>query len=146
MKTSKKSIQQKKRIPLKPAHNKINEVGFVKKNKEILLLVVVIIVTIFIYYPTLHHKFTNWDDLDYITENPYIKALTTANIEYMFTKPIAINYHPLTILSLALNYRFSGMEPSSYFLFNIILHIFNILLAFYLAFLILDRNKTLALF
>ncbi|MCX6305342.1 MAG: tetratricopeptide repeat protein [Bacteroidetes bacterium] len=146
MKTGKTTDQQKKRVSVKPVPSGTKDQGFFMKNKELLMLVVVVIVTFVIYYPALHHKFTNWDDLDYVTENPYIKALTPANLNYMFTKPIALNYHPLTILSLALNYRVSGTEPFSYFLVNIIFHLFNTLLVFYLVFLLPGRNKTMALF
>ncbi len=120
--------------------------GFLGKYREMILLAVVIVVTVIIYFPALQHKFTNWDDIDYVTDNLVIKALTPANLNYMFTKPLATNYHPLTMLSLALNYRFSGLEPFSYFLVNILLHLFNTLLTFYLAFLVLGRNKPLALF
>ncbi len=146
MKTKQQAIQHKMRTPAKPVNNKMKEQGSKMKNKELLLLAAVIIFTAFIYYPALHNSFTNWDDLDYVTNNHYIKALSPANLAYIFTKPIALNYHPLTILSLALNYRFSGSEPFSYFLINIILHLFNTLLTFYLAFLLLDRNKVQALF
>jgi tetratricopeptide (TPR) repeat protein len=142
----KKSIQQKPAIGSIPVQKKIREQGFLMKNKELLLLAVVIIITMVIYFPTLHHKFTNWDDNEYIMGNVYIKALTSANLAHIFTKPVAANYHPLTMLSLALNYRFAGIEPFSYFLVNIILHLFNTLLTFYFSFLILGRNKPLALF
>jgi len=146
MKPNKHKVQQKTKQASKPVPATMKKQGFLMRNKELLLLVLVIIVTIAIYYPAVHHQFTNWDDLDYITENPYIKALTPANIHHIFTSPIALNYHPLTMLSLAFNYAISGMEPFSYFLVNILLHICNILLAFYLAFLLLKRNKILALF
>lgn len=146
MKLNKQAMPQKKRDPAKPALQEMKRQSFFKKNMEILLLGLVIIVTIVIYFPALQHKFTNWDDLDYITENQYVKALTPGNLEHIFTKPIALNYHPLTILSLALNYRISGLEPFSYFLVNIVLHLFNTLLTFYFAFLVLGRNKLMALF
>ena len=146
MKSASHSIQHKKKPAAKPVFNTIKEQSFLMKNKELLLLALVLIITIFIYYPALRNNFTNWDDNDYITDNQYIKAISPANLEHIFTKPVALNYHPLTMLSLALNYRFSGMEPFSYYLVNIILHLFNILLTFYFAFLLLDRNKSLALF
>ncbi len=146
MKIQKQTVKQKKPVPAKPTVPQKQEVGFIAQNKEILLLAMVILITFLIYSPALHHSFTNWDDNDYITDNPYIKALTPSNLEYVFTKPLALNYHPLTMLSLALNYKLSGPEPFSYFLVNIILHLLNTLLAFYFAFLILDRNKISALF
>ena len=146
MKNNKQTIQKKKKAPAKPALILKKDPGFLMKYRDLLLLAAVIIVTIFIYYPALHHKFTNWDDIDYITDNLYIKALTPANLTYIFTRPMAVNYHPLTMLSLAFNYRFAGLEPFSYFLVNIILHLCNTLLTFYFAFLLLGRNKLLALF
>jgi tetratricopeptide (TPR) repeat protein len=146
MKGDKQSLRQKKRIPSKPVVKKAKDPGFIMKYKEMLLLAVVIVVTTVIYFPALHHKFTNWDDIDYITNNLVIKNLTPANLEYIFTKPLAANYHPFTMLSLALNYKYSGLETFSYFLVNIILHLFNTLLTFYLAFLLLGRSKPLALF
>ncbi|HOY32034.1 MAG TPA: glycosyltransferase family 39 protein [Bacteroidales bacterium] len=133
-------------INKKPAGRNIQHEGFFKKNMVFLLLAIVVIITIIIYYPALHHKFTNWDDNDYITDNPYIKSLTPENIRFIFTEPMALNYHPLTMLSLALNYRLSGLEPFSYFLVNILLHLFNTLLIFYLAFLLLGRKMVPALF
>ncbi len=146
MKQNTRPGQQKKKIVTKPVPQNLKEQGFFMKYKELLLLGLLLVITMAIYTPALFHKLTNWDDQYYVTENLYIKALTASNLEYIFTKPIAVNYHPLTMLSLALNYRFSGLNPASYFLVNIILHLFNILLAYYFAFLVLGRNKPMALF
>jgi len=146
MKQTKKTSQQKPRIALRPALQHEKKQGFLIRNREILLLGAVLAVTMAIYTPALFHRLTNWDDLGYVTDNPYIKALSPANLKYMFTKPVAVNYHPLTILTLAFNYRLSGLEPFSYFLVNIILHLFNVILTYYLALLILARNKPMALF
>jgi tetratricopeptide (TPR) repeat protein len=146
MKAQKHNNNQKKSIPSKPLSTSKEELGFMAKNKEILLLAMVVIITFIVYSPALHNSFNNWDDNDYITDNPYIKALTSANIEHIFTKPIALNYHPLTMLSLALNFKLSGLEPFSYYFVNILFHLFNTLLAFYFAFLIFSRKKLPALF
>jgi len=147
MKTDKQRIQNKKRKLSKKTDTGKNYKGnFFIKKKEVILLACIIVITVIIYFPALHHKFTNWDDDIYITNNKYIKALTPANIEHLFTKPVALNYHPLTMLSFALNYKISGPDPFSYFLVNLIFHIFNIILTYYLAYLLLDRNKISALF
>ena len=87
-------------------------------------------VTLAVYLSALTHEFTNWDDNDYVTENTRIRSLGSENMHHIFTQPVALNYHPLTILSLALNYRFSGDAPASYFLVNILLHLANTLLTF----------------
>jgi tetratricopeptide (TPR) repeat protein len=146
MKANKQAIQPKKKAPSKQVPKTAKEQGFLMKNKELLLLAMVVIITFIVYYPSIDHQFTNWDDPGYVTDNLYVKSLTPATLEYMFTKPMAVNYHPLTMLSLALNYKVSGTDPSSYFLVNIIFHLFNTLLTFYFAFLLLGRSKPLALF
>ena len=146
MKTS-RPVQQKKQVAARQVPRKAKSQGFVmNKNMEILLLSLILLITVIIYFPALQNKFTNWDDGGYVTDNTYIKSLSGENVGYMFTKPIASNFHPLTILSLALNYQVSGMKPFSYFLVNIIFHLFNIVLTYYFALLILGRNKLLALF
>ncbi len=142
--TNKTSSNRKKWV-IPPVAGK-KEQGIVAKNREVMLLAVVLLVTLFAYLPVLHHHFTNWDDNDYVTENPCIRTLSVANLEHIFTKTIALNYHPLTILSLALNYQLSGTKPFSYFLVNLLLHLSNVVLVWYFSLLMLDRNKALALF
>ena len=139
-------MKQKKEIQARPAQLQKKESGFFMHNKEIILLGFVILLTFLIYSPALNHAFTNWDDNDYVTENPYVKAISVDNINHIFREPMALNYHPLTMISLALNYSLSGNDPWSYFLVNILLHLCNIILTFYFAYLLLDRNKVMALF
>ena len=81
-------------------HTSVNkpEPGFLAKNQHLILLISLLIFTFILYYPALFNSFTNWDDKDYVTENPHIKSLSEENIQYIFSKPIAVNYHPLTIL------------------------------------------------
>ena len=69
----------------------------------------ILIVTFIIYIPALSAGFVNWDDPDYVTNNPMIKNIS--DLENIFTRPIHGNYHPLTVLSLALNYFISGLHP-----------------------------------
>jgi tetratricopeptide (TPR) repeat protein len=52
------------------------------------------------------------------------------DVRAVLTTPVAGNYHPLTIWSLALNYRLSGLNPVSYHWLNLLLHLANTLLVF----------------
>src|SRR5205823_5915601 len=82
---------------------------------------------------TLHNEFTNWDDDYYVTNDPYIKALTPYNLKVIFTEDITKNnYHPLCMLSLAINYYFAQLRPMTYYLTNILIHIANAVLVFLL--------------
>lgn len=134
------------KTPTKPARFNEVSLGFFDRNKYPLLLFLVIVITFILYLPALQNSFTNWDDNDYVTENPHIKTISNENIQYIFNNPIAVNYHPLTILSLTLNYKFSGLEPFSYYLVNLLLHLLNTLLTYFFVLLLFDRNKTAALF
>lgn len=99
---------------------------------------IIIAFTFVAYLPVLNAGFVNWDDPDYVSNNLMIKNIS--NFEMIFTRPIQGNYHPLTVLSLALNYMISGFDPWSYHLLNLLLHLVNCFLVLKLA-LILSRNN-----
>jgi len=103
----------------------------------------ILILTAIVYLPTLNAGFVNWDDPDYIYNNSVIKDLS--HVTDFFTVPIQGNYHPLTMISLALNYAVSGYDAWSYHLFNLVLHLVNCFLVYRLA-LLLGRNNSLIAF
>jgi tetratricopeptide (TPR) repeat protein len=98
--------------------------------------------TAIIYLPTLNAGFVNWDDPDYIYNNSIIKDL--GNITAFFTVPIQGNYHPLTMISLALNYTLSGYDAWSYHLFNLLFHLINCILVYKFALLLSRHNNLIA--
>jgi tetratricopeptide (TPR) repeat protein len=106
-------------------------------------LFIILVFTFIAYIPALKAGFVNWDDPDYVSNNLMIKNIS--NLEMIFTKPIQGNYHPLTVLSLAVNYSISGLNAWSYHLFNLLFHLFNCFLVFRLA-LILSRNNLIIAF
>jgi len=95
----------------------------------------VLLVTFWCYHYSLDNHFTNWDDGLYIYENSFIKNLSPDNINRILFHDITQNYyHPLTMLSLALNWHYSGANPYPYYLTEIIIHLLNTILVFILAF------------
>jgi len=104
------------------------------------LLLAISIITFLCFNYTIHNQFTNWDDDFYVTNDPYIKALTPENLKIIFTEDITKNnYHPFCMLSLAINYYFSQLNPAPYYITNILIHIGNVVLIFFL-FLALSRK------
>ncbi len=102
-------------------------------NKKAIIIAILCIVTFICFSYTRHNQFTNWDDDFYVTNDPYIKALTWDNLRVIFTQDITKNnYHPLCMLSLAFNYYFSGLNPEAYYLTNVFIHIANVVLVFFL--------------
>lgn len=79
------------------------------------------------YLPSLDNDFVNWDDPQYVVANPQVLRPDLATI---LTKPVAANYHPLTILSLAANHKWWGAGPRSYHVVNLALHLANTALVF----------------
>src|SRR6188768_4521713 len=99
----------------------------------------ILILTPIVYLPILNAGFVNWDDPDYIYNNYVIKDLS--HVTDFFTVPIQGNYHPLTMISLALNYAVSGYDAWSYHLLNLVIHLVNCFLVYRLA-LLLSRNNS----
>jgi tetratricopeptide (TPR) repeat protein len=87
----------------------------------------ILLLTFLVYLPSLDNGFTNWDDNHYVTENPLVAH---PDARAVLSTPVAGNYHPLTIASLALNYRISGLRPASYHWLNLLLHVANTALVF----------------
>ncbi len=111
-------------------------------DKKVWIISSICLLTFFCFSYTLHNQFTNWDDDFYVTNDPYIKAFTPHNLKVIFTEDITKNnYHPLCMLSLAVNYYFSGLNPTSYYCTNIIIHIINVILVFLLILALCNRLK-----
>ena len=95
-----------------------------------------LLLAVLAYSPVGSADFTNWDDPMYVTENPVITDLSSSNLSTIFGDYVAYNYHPLTIFSLALQYRVGGANPAVYHWTNILFHLLNIVLVFHLIWLL----------
>ncbi len=74
-----------------------------------------------------------WDDIDLVLNNPLIKNIN--NLGKIFTSELYLKtdyYRPLQILSYLFDYRLYGLAPWGYHLTNIIIHILNALLIFFI--------------
>jgi len=110
--------------------------------KELLWLSAILTATFIFYFPTLKNNFVDWDDNIYILNNPFIFSLGIKNIADIFTSFFMANYHPLTMLSYAMEYAVTGESPFLYHFTNVIFHLLNTTLVFIFVrklFLMLDR-------
>jgi protein O-mannosyl-transferase len=112
-----------------------------RKNKLKIALAVgllcVVIVTVFL--PSLANGFVNWDDDGYVIANRFIQKLSPSNLKGIFSSFFIGNYQPVTILSYLLDYCLFGPQPFSYHFTNLILHILNAVLLFWLIYLLSKR-------
>ena len=121
----------KKNVVRKSAKTQTADAKNISKQKDpsyILLLLLTLVVTAVCFSPMLKNGFTNWDDELYVINNVLLHGPDWKGI---FSQPVVSNYHPITILSLAFNYRISELTPYSYLLVNLLLHLVNTALVFY---------------
>ena len=83
------------------------------------------LLTFLVYLSCLHNEFVMWDDNVYVYENPHIHPVNAAFFRWAFSAFYAGNWHPLTWISLALDYAFWGLSPFGFHLTNNILHTVN---------------------
>ena len=70
-----------------------------------------------------HNSFVNFDDGDYVYENPQVTSgITLQGIQWAFTHVHAANWHPLTTISHMLDCQFYGLQPWGHHLTNVLLH------------------------
>ena len=93
--------------------------------KRASLLILALLITAGSLFPSIQNKFTNWDDGEYVTENTLIRDISPASIKGMFVEPVSSNFHPLTIFSFAVEYKFAGLNPFFYHLTNLVIHLLN---------------------
>ena len=92
---------------------------------------VLALVTFLIFWQVHNFDFINYDDNHYFYENPHIlTGLSFKNITWAFTTGQESNWHPLTWMSLMLDYQLFGSNPGWSHLINLFFHIANTLLLF----------------
>ena len=89
------------------------------------------LITLAIYSPVLTHGFLIYDDQQYVTTNPQVRAgLRWHGIVWAFTTFYASNWHPLTWISHMLDCQLYGLNPLGHHLTNLLLHTANTALLF----------------
>jgi len=91
-----------------------------------------LLITFIAYYPAIHNQWVNLDDDKYVYNNPKINSLQGKSLINLLTKPHDGNFHPLTMLSLAIDYSIDKHNPKIYHITNISLHLLNTALIFWL--------------
>lgn len=69
-----------------------------------------------------NNLFVALDDYAYIVNNPNIRTLGWKTVVWSFSSFYEGNWHPLTMLSLALDFHYWGLNPFGFHLTNIIIH------------------------
>jgi tetratricopeptide (TPR) repeat protein len=85
--------------------------------------VALLAVTAWLYAPVREHAFLQFDDSDYVTENPLVLGgLTSAATGQAFSTFYAGNWHPLTWISHMADVERCGLDAGCHLTFNVFLH------------------------
>jgi protein O-mannosyl-transferase len=102
------------------------------KRQSLVLALLLVVVTVALYYPVRHLPFINYDDNLYVTENVNVQSgIAWDTVQWAFTTYHASNWHPLTWLSHALDCQLFGLDPTGPHLVNLLLHVCNVVLLFW---------------
>jgi tetratricopeptide (TPR) repeat protein len=88
-------------------------------------------ITFAVFGQTLTDDFVNFDDKNYVYDNPVVsQGLTLKGIVWAFSSFYASNWHPLTWLSHMLDCQLYGLRPGGHHLTNVLLHTATVIALF----------------
>lgn len=113
-----------------------------KINRPTLIcLLAILLVALAIYANCLSGKFLNWDDQLQITNNGDIANFSWSGFKKIFSNIYLDMYQPLPTSSFALELKLWQANPFFFHLDNILLHLINIILVFWLTKLLFGKNR-----
>jgi hypothetical protein len=94
-----------------------------------LVCLALVLGTLAIYWPARHYGFVDYDDNDYVFNNPTVRAgLSGWGVVWSFVDQHASNWHPLTWLSHMLDCQFFGLNAGAHHMVNVLFHCANAVL------------------
>ncbi|NPU85335.1 MAG: tetratricopeptide repeat protein [Syntrophaceae bacterium] len=100
---------------------------------KLIIPIAIMILTIVAYSDVRYHQFLNIDDKEYVSANRNVqKGVTPESVQWAFGFTGIAYYHPLTWISHMLDYQMYGLAPGKHHLTNLIIHILNALLLYWL--------------
>ncbi len=103
----------------------------VPQRRRLIFCLLLVLATLALYNPVTRAPFLNYDDSDYVTDNPQVRAgLRWNTVVWAFHTSEASNWHPITWLSHALDCQVFGLNPTGPHSINVLLHAANAVLLF----------------
>ena len=80
------------------------KISIQQRNWQLLIIVALAILTFIAYQPALDNQFVDWDDYAYVVDNDLVRQQNRpTDIKDIFLRPVSLNYHPVTILTMRWN-------------------------------------------
>ena len=106
---------------------------FLNVRLDFLVCMFLVVAVLAAYWQIPSCGFVGFDDKPYVTENRQVqKGFTVEGLAWAFTTFHAANWHPLTWLSHMLDCQLYGLNPLGHHWTNLLLHIGNTLLLFFI--------------
>lgn len=104
------------------------------------------VLTMILFSAGFANNFVEWDDQVYIRDNYLVNQPSWAHVFKSFRTGVALNYHPLTIVSLIFNAGIWGFDkPSSFIVTNAIIHALNVCLVYVFVYRLSEKKYWVAL-
>src|SRR5438552_11122761 len=120
-----------------PQHEPINYL-LLQRWTSRLVSVLIAVVTFAAFLPTLQNQFVAWDDGKNLLNNYHYRGLGWTQLRWMWTTHRG-HYIPLTWMTFGLDYLLWGMNPVGYHLTNLLLHVANAVVFFFVVRRLLTR-------
>jgi Flp pilus assembly protein TadD len=120
-------------VPSKASSPKDRDLFSSPEKRTFVLSLLLAMLTLALYNPVSHFQFLNFDDDEYVTNNLHVQAgLSWDTISWAFRSTDAVNWHPLTWISHALDCQIFHLNPAGHHYVNLLLHAGNVILLFLL--------------
>ena len=101
--------------------------------QQIAIAALLVVAIVAVYAQVTKFDFGSVDDFEYVRDNNAVNAgLSWEGIKWAFHNDVAGNWHPVTMMSHMLDCTIYGVVPGAHHYTNVLLHIANTLLLFFL--------------
>ncbi|HTV42919.1 MAG TPA: tetratricopeptide repeat protein [Candidatus Sulfotelmatobacter sp.] len=95
-----------------------------------------------VYAPVAHYDFIALDDARYVKDNENINhGFSWSGVKWSFENIVAGNWHPVTMLSHMADCQIYGLSPGGQHFTNVLLHMANTVLLFWVLLALTERRK-----
>jgi len=109
----------------------LNKSNISSDNQKLIVYVFLTLAVLAVFWQVNHYDFLILDDNTYVTGNSSLKSgFTPEGLSWAFTTNHADFWHPVTWLSLMLDYKLFGLNAGGYHATNVLLHLLSVLLLF----------------
>ena len=111
----------------------MNKLNISSGNRKLIVYVFLALAVLAVFWQVNHYDFVTLDDDVYVTGNSHLQSGFTPNgLRWAFSTTYAQYWHPVTWLSLMLDYKLFGLNAGGYHVTNVLLHLLSALLLFML--------------